>query len=256
MARLSKSDAPVLNNARLLAEEWIIPDAQSEHNTLARLLGDLRESTPSVQGTDRLEVNPELLEPRIKVAYDLLRKYGVLVDPYSLSDMTVARLRARKNYPKVTSGYTLREWSDMVLGEGEQVDFYLPHSPRRNTHLGTVRYLCTGAETAITELLKSVQPGPVKELGTVLAVDEQQNGEIPIKVESDSVLREEVNAFRNVDQADQGLLSLLNDKAKDRWSPLIQTCINDLAQAGSACSDAEMMVRLLDRINHPKKFGL
>lgn len=256
MARPSKSDAPALNDARLLAEEWIIPDAQSEHNTLARLLGDLRESIPSAHGTDRLEVNPESLEPCIKVAYDLLRKYGVLVDPYSLSDMTVARLHARKNYPRVTSGYTLREWSDMVLGEGEQVDFYLPHSPRRNTHLGTVRYLCAGADTAITELLKSVQPGQVKELETIVTVDEQQNGEIPIKEESESVLRREVNAFKNVDQADQGLLSLLNDKAKGRWSPLIQTCIHDLAQAESTCSDAEMMVRLLDRINHPKQFGL
>ncbi len=256
MARLSQSDAPALNDARLLAEEWIIPDAQSEHNTLARLLDDLRESSPSAQGADRLEVNPELLEPCIKVAYDLLRKYGVLVDPYSLSDMAVARLHARKNYPKVTSGYTLREWSDMVLGEGEQVDFYLPHSPRRNTHLGTVRYLCAGAGTAVTELLKSVQPAPVKELEPVVAIDAHQNGEMPIKEESDSVLREEVNAFKNVDQADQGLLSLLSDKAKGRWSQIIQTCINDLAQAGSACSDAETMVRLLDRINHPKKFGL
>lgn len=58
MARLSQSDAPALNDARLLAEEWIIPDAQSEHNTLARLLDDLRESSPSAQGADRLEVNP------------------------------------------------------------------------------------------------------------------------------------------------------------------------------------------------------
>lgn len=255
MAHSPKSDAQVFSKAQLLAEEWIIPDASSEQNTLARLLSNLRESDLPTQ-IARLEVNPEVLEPRLKVTYDLLRKYGVLVDPESLSDLAVARLHARKNYPRVTSGYTLREWSDMVLGEGEQVDFYLPHSPRRNTHLGTVRYLGVGASTAISEFLKSVQPAVVTDLESNAVDDGQQLREIPVKEESESLLRQEVDAFKNVEKPEERLLAMLSKEAKGRWSPLIQSCINDLARSGGMCSDAEIMIHLLDRINHPKRFGL
>lgn len=53
-----------------------------------------------------------------KVAADLLRKYGVLVDPNSLSEQAQARLATRINYPRVSPEATLRAWCDQVLGEG------------------------------------------------------------------------------------------------------------------------------------------
>lgn len=256
MAHPSNSEARVLSQDQILAKEWIIPDGSSEQNTLARLLSNLRDFDLPPDGIAKLEVNPELLEPRLKVTYDLLRKYGVLVDPESLSDLAIARLHARKNFPRITSGYTLREWSDIVLGEGEQADFYLPQSPRRNTHLGTVRHLSTGASTAVFELLKSVQPVVVKDFEFDVFDDEQQLREIPVKEESESVLREEIDAFKNVEPLDGGVLSVLSNEANGRWSPLIRSCIKDLAESAGVCSDAEIMVRLLDRIDHPKKFGL
>lgn len=250
------SDLHELSRAQSLAEDWIIPDTSSEHNSLARLLGYLRAFDLEAHRNARVEVNPYVLAPRLKVTYDLLRKYGVLVDPDSLSDLAVARLHARKNYPRVTSGYTLREWSDIVLGEGEQVEFYLPHSPRRNTHLGTIRYLSGGVSIAISELLKSVQPMVLEDGGYSAVDDEHQHQDVPVKEESDSLLREEIYAFKNIEQPDEGLLAVLSKAAKGRWSPLIQSCINDLAQSVGVCSDAEIMARLLDRIHHPKNFGL
>ena len=41
------------------------------------------------------------MEVNNKVAADLLRKYGVLVDPLSLSEQALARLARRINYPRV-----------------------------------------------------------------------------------------------------------------------------------------------------------
>lgn len=52
------------------------------------------------------------MEVNNKVAADLLRKYGVLVDPLSLSEQALARLARRINYPRVHPEATLRAWSD------------------------------------------------------------------------------------------------------------------------------------------------
>ena len=63
----------------------------------------------------RFDFSGEMLvsmEVNNKVAADLLRKYGVLVDPLSLSEQALARLARRINYPRVHPEATLRAWSD------------------------------------------------------------------------------------------------------------------------------------------------
>ncbi|NNJ14576.1 hypothetical protein CSV86_004610 [Pseudomonas putida CSV86] len=252
MGSTSKPDAEALSCAQALANEWIIPDASGEQNLLARLLGLLKAIDTSADGPFKFEMNSTLLDPRIKVTHDLLRKYGVLVDPTSLSNQAIWRLQLRKNYPRVSDGYTLREWSDLVLGDGEQVDFYLPHSPRRNTHLGTVRYLSLGAIQAISEFLGAVQFVTSKQSVAGESDEHALTGDMPVKEEEYSVLREELDAFKNIESPGESILSLLSKEAKGRWSPLVQNCIRDVEQFGGAGSDAELVCCLLDCIDRSR----
>jgi len=257
MGALSKSDVEVSREAVALANEWIIPDASSEQNVLAKLLDNLKEVGSQIGESYKLEVSSDLLAPRLKVTHDLMRKYGVLVDPASLSDQAISRLQSRKNYPRISDGYTLREWSDLVLGEGEHVDFYLPHSPRRNTHLGTVRCLSLGASLAVSEFLGAVQCVTVKHSGVETFEDEQALiGDVPVKEELDSVLREELDAYKKIDVSEESILSVLSKQAKGRWSPLVQNCIRSLEQSASAASDSELVTQLLDCIDHSRQFDL
>ncbi|MNP53652.1 hypothetical protein D3C76_1481420 [compost metagenome] len=46
------------------------------------------------------------------------------------------------------------------------------------------------------------------------------------------------------------LLESLKQQAEQRWSPVIQACINEVAQSGGMGSESEMMSRLLDRLDH------
>lgn len=257
MGALSKSDVEVSSGAQALANEWIIPDASSEKNVLAKLLNSLKEAGSQIGGPYKLEVNSDLLAPRLKVAHDLVRKYGVLIDPASLSDQAISRLQSRKNYPRISDGYTLREWSDLVLGEGEHVDFYLPHSPRRNTHLGTVRCLSLGASLAVSEFLGAVQCVTVKHSGIEAFEDEQALiSEVLVKEESDSVLREELESYKKIEVSKESIFSLLSKQAKGRWSPFIQNCIRNVEQSANTGSDAELVTLLLDCIDHSRKVEL
>lgn len=253
MGSTSKLDAEALSYAQALADEWIIPDASSEQNFLAQLLRRLKAIDTLADGPFKFEVNSTLLDPRLKVTHDLLRKYGVLVDPTSLSDQAIWRLQSRKNYPRISDGYTLREWSDLVLGEGEQVDFYLPHSPRRNTHLGTVRCLSLGVIQAISEFLGAVQFVTLKQSVAGECDEQALTGDVPVKEEEYSVLREELDAFKSIESPRESILSMLSKEAKGRWSPLVQNCIRDVEQSGGAGGDAELVCCLLDCIDRSRE---
>ena len=160
MPHAVKTITHALDEARALMADWIASEGASDADTLSELVGVLDNRTLNdamrvMSGPFHQGINRKLLAPRYKVALDLLQKYGVMVDPGSLSDAVVERLHPRVNYPRFSYGQTLREWSDAVLGEGEQVQFFLPQAPRRNTHLATVQFLSDDVRELTDALVKA-----------------------------------------------------------------------------------------------------
>lgn len=237
-----------IGQAQALVSDWVIPDAASQSNKLSHLVALLGAAGNLEESQANLEVDSSLLAPEHKVAYDLLRKYKVLVDPDTLSESAIARLRSRKNYPRWDEKTTLREWSDAVLGYGEQVDFYLPCHLRRNTRLGTVQRMSQKGGDLINELLASVQ---------VIAPDDYSDvhdeelcaSTIGVQQEPDSAFQAEMDAIRAADCSGLQLLDSLMQNADNRWSPTVHTCIGELLDSGRTGSELELMIRLLDRLD-------
>lgn len=244
-----KNQLQSISQAQALISDWIIPDATSQHNQLSQLLSLLETTDITSQGQPSLEIDSSLLPPAQKVAYDLLRKYKVLIDPSTLSESAIARLRARKNYPRGDEKSTLREWGDAVLGYGEQVNFFLPCELRRNTQLGTVQRMTRRAGDLIGALVASVQP---KAVG--VACGEQVEGLATSSASQEEERKPAFQAERDVvmdtDYGGLQLLESLKQQSEQRWSPVIQACINEVAQSGGMGSESEMMIRLLDRLDH------
>ncbi|EJN39825.1 hypothetical protein PMI38_00672 [Pseudomonas sp. GM84] len=244
-----KKHAQSISRAQALVSDWIIPDATSQHNHLSQLLSLVGAADISDRGELSLEVDSSLLPPAQKVAYDLLRKYKVLVDPSTLSESVVTRLRARKNYPRGEEKTTLREWGDAVLGYGEQVSFFLPCTLRRNTQLGTVQRMSQRASDFINSLSASVQP---KTIESAHGEQEEEQVAIGLDEEITSSFQAEMDVAMDAGYGGLQLLDSLKQQAEQRWSPVVQACINELVQSGAMGDELEMMVRLLDRLDQTR----
>lgn len=235
-----------ISQAQALVSDWIIPDATSHHNQLSQLLNLLEAADISSQVEPSLVVDSSLLPPAQKVAYDLLRKYKILIDPSTLSESAIARLRARKNYPREDDKATLREWGDSVLGYGEQVNFFLPCELRRNTQLGTVQRMTRRASDLINALVASVQPKTMESGGLC---EQLATSSVEQEDERKSAFQAEKDVILDADYGGLQLLELLKQQAGQRWSPVVQACIIEVAQSEGMWSESEMMARLLDRLD-------
>jgi len=239
----SKTQAQALSQIQTLTTDWIIPDATSEHNKLAQVVAclDIVESLGGQALGDGIDL--KLLQPSHKVAYDLLRKYKIFVAPETLSERALVRLHNRKNYPRFTESPTLREWSDAVLGEGEQVAFLVPCSVRRNTHLASLQRMCQDSEAFFSELLACVRPKVLESEDQVFCSDMKTQ---------ETTLSASVNHDVTFSTAQSGgvLLKALEQQAQHRWSPTVRQSISELMQSCEQENGLEMMIRLLDLIDN------
>ncbi|MFJ3486805.1 hypothetical protein ACIPL1_25850 [Pseudomonas sp. NPDC090202] len=262
MSHPVKTLAQAVEHAQTLMADWIVPEGASDRDTLGELVGvldnrQLNAAQRALAAPYHKGINPKLLEPRHKVAHDLLRKYGVMVDPESLSDAAINRLQSRTNYPRLSDDYTLREWSDLVLGEGEQVRFYLPQSPRRNTHLGTVQYLSSEAGSFIGELVKSVQSTNDEDAETHVVFDEDDEeadqDDIPLTPREPAFVHDnEAEAITAGATRGINTLHALKEEAEERWSPAIQDCIAALLDSHKGEEEVDtldVMVELVNRLD-------
>lgn len=79
-----------------------------------------------------------------KAADKILKKYGVLIDPKTLSLEALRRVARLKNLPRIQTWQNLSTWSREVFGEGEKVNIFLPRYVHQGTQLGTVQGLSVG----------------------------------------------------------------------------------------------------------------
>lgn len=79
-----------------------------------------------------------------KAADKILKKYGVLIDPDTLSPEALRRVARLKNFPRVQTWQNLSTWSRAVFGEGERVNIFLPRYVHQGTQLSTVQSLSVG----------------------------------------------------------------------------------------------------------------
>jgi hypothetical protein len=77
----------------------------------------------------------------VTAADKILRKYGVLIDPSTLSPLALQRVARLKNFPRIQTWQNLSTWSRAVFGEGEKVNIFLPRYVHQGTQLGTVQGL-------------------------------------------------------------------------------------------------------------------
>ncbi|MGE8324360.1 MAG: hypothetical protein ACN6OX_14940 [Pseudomonas sp.] len=254
MPHAVKTITQALDEARALMADWVVPEGASDADTLGELIGVLDNHTlnnamrtlsaPFHQG-----INRKLLAPRNKVALDLLHKYGVMVDPSSLSDEAIERLYPRVNYPRFSYGQTLREWSDAVLGEGEQVQFFLPQAPRRNTHLATVQFLSDDLRELTDALVKAACPAD--EAG-VEAADELSAYEPEVRTATPSDFAAEAQDITSGARRGINTLIALAEESEERWSPAMRECIAAVRKDHERDHEAdtlEVMVELVDRLD-------
>ncbi|MFK0089214.1 hypothetical protein ACIQUS_18210 [Pseudomonas sp. NPDC090755] len=265
MPSANQTIANAVASAQSILAEWVPSEGISDKQALGELVGVLDNRTllaaQRVQaGPYHKGVDPNQLDKRFKVTFDLLHKYGVLVDPESLSDEVVERLYPRVNYPRLGSGNTLRDWSDAVLGEGEQVRFYLPQSPRRNTHLGTVQFLSSEAKGFIRELVRSVEiegePGETS-ASTEAAFELQEEDFAPDLSAGEQpgfALNEEAEAIKAGGQRGLNTLHSLQEigEENERWSPAVLAGISKLLEQHDGDEEIdtlEAMTQLVDRFD-------
>ncbi len=265
MPSANQTIADAVANAQSILAQWVPSEGISAEQALDELLGVLDSRTllaaQRVQaGPYHKGVDPQLLDQRSKVTFDLLYKYGVLVDPQSLSDEVVERLYPRVNYPRLAYGATLRDWSDAVLGEGEQVRFFLPQSPKRNTHLATVQYLSGEAKSFIGELVRAVEiegePGSGAATTEVMAdvEDEDFAPEFSAEAQPAFALAEEADAITAGGQRGLNTLHSLIEVGEEdaRWSPAVVECIGKLLDKHDGDEEMdtlEAMIQLVDRLD-------
>jgi hypothetical protein len=263
MPTANQTIADAVASAQSILAQWIPPGGISAEQALDELLGVLDNrrlvAAQRIQaGPYNKGVNPNQLDKRFKVTFDLLHKYGVLVDPESLSDEVVERLYPRVNYPRLVSGSTLRDWSDAVLGEDEQVRFFLPQSPRRNTHLGTVQFLSGEAKGFIRELVRAVEiegePGAAPAEATFDAQEEDFAEDLSAADQPDFALSEEAEAITAGGQRGLNTLHSLQEvgEENERWSPAVLASITKLLEQHDGDEEIdtlEAMTQLVDRFD-------
>ncbi|WP_313393051.1 hypothetical protein [Pseudomonas sp.] len=254
MPHAVKTITHALDEARALMADWVVPEGASDADTLGELVGvldnrTLNQAMRTLSGPFHQGINRKLLAPRYKVAFDLLHKYGVMVDPSSLSDEVIERLYPRVNYPRFSYGQTLRDWSDAVLGEGEQVQFFLPQAPRRNTHLATVQLLSDDLRELSDAMVKAVCPAGEAEAEPA-AQDTPYEPEVRQAPPSDFAAEAQVitsGARRGINT-----LIALGEEAEERWTPAMRECIGAVLKSHQQDSEAdtlEVMVELVDRLD-------
>lgn len=192
------------------------------------------------------------MDVRNQVAVDLLRKYGILVDPDSLSDRVLARLAGRVNYPRVNPhATTLRAWCDRVLGQGEHVSLFLPQEPGRNTHLSTIQYLTESAGLLVSEIREMESVGayePEPELETEFEPSEGQDRAIH---PNDQLIQKEIESITA--RANRGLNTLhaLLEES-EKWELVIkiqiQKILNKYQEAGEV-DTLDAMTELITELN-------
>ncbi|MFK8331871.1 hypothetical protein M2D63_017845 [Pseudomonas sp. BJa5] len=263
MPTANQTIADAVASAQSILAKWIPPEGISSDQALNELMGVLDNrrlvAAQRVQaGPYNKGVDPKQLDKRFKVTFDLLYKYGVLVDPESLDDEVVERLYPRVNYPRLASGSTLLDWSDAVLGEGQQVRFYLPQSPRRNTHLATVRFLSGEARSFIGELIQAVEiegePGEASTKSAFDAQDEDYAPDLSDHEQPDFALNEEAEAITAGGQRGLNTLHSLLEvgEENERWSPAVLASIEKLLEQHDGDEEIdtlEAMTQLVDRVD-------
>ena len=190
----------------------------------------------------------------VDIAATLHRKYGVLVEPSSLSDEVVQRLAKKINYPRITSWQTLKDWSDRVLGEGESVRFLLPQSPGRNTHFGTLRFLSEEARELVEHIAERQVDqaiGQLEEAEEDVDFDDEIEAEVAVFAPGAA----EVEAITSSAQRGLNTLHALLEES-DRWEPVIAARIEDLLKQHRGTEEVDtlsVMSALLDQLNKPIK---
>ena len=254
MPHAVKTITQALDEARVLMADWVVPEGASAADTLGELVGvldnrTLNDAMRTLSAPFHQGINRKLLTPRYKVAFDLLHKYGVMVDPSSLSDEVIERLYPRVNYPRFSYGQTLREWSDAVLGEGEQVQFFLPQAPRRNTHLATVQFLSDDIRELTDALVKAACPADEAEVG---GVEEDSAYEPEVRLAAPTELAAEAQDITSGARRGINTLIALGEEAEERWSPAMRECIAAVRKNHERDEEAdtlEVMVELVDRLD-------
>ena len=181
------------------------------------------------------------MEVNNKVAADLLRKYGVLVDPLSLSEQALARLARRINYPRVPPEATLRVWSDQVLGEGESVRFFLPQQPRRNTRLYTTQHLSESADLLVDELCDRALAG-------LYASEPKAERGSPADL-SNEVVQEEIESITAGARRGLNILHALLEESVD-WEPVIAERIQALLVAHQGDDEVDTLDAMTELLGH------
>lgn len=189
------------------------------------------------------------MDVRNKVAADLLRKYGILVDPDSLSDRVLARLAKKINYPRMNPHDTLRAWSDRVLGEGERVSFFLPQEPGRNTHLSTIQYLTESADLLVGEICeRALEGAPERELETELKPSEERDRSTRA---SDPLIQKEIESITAGASRGLNTLHALLDES-EKWELVTQIQIQKLLdkyQEADEVDTLDVMTELITELN-------
>jgi hypothetical protein len=258
MPSANQTIADALSSAQSILAQWVPTEGISAEQALGDLVGVLDNRTllaaQRVQaGECHKGLDRDLLTRRSKVTFDLLRKYGVLVDPDSLSEEVVERLHPRINYPRLSYGQTLREWSDTVLGEGEQVLFFLPQAPKRNTHLSTVQFLSHDAKAFIDELVTVAQTGGDSEAQATIETQEE-TFVLDLSKAEQTGFDKEAEAITSGGQRGVNTLRALMDVAEEDkcWSPAVVECIGKLLEIHDGEEEAdtlEVMTQLVDRFD-------
>ncbi|MEG0858208.1 MAG: hypothetical protein RSG92_20720 [Pseudomonas sp.] len=263
MPGANKTIVDAVSSAQSILAQWMPPDGISDQQALGELVGVLDSRT--LLAAQRTQAGPyykgvdlDLLTKRSKVTLDLLRKYSVLVDPESLSEEAIERLYPRINYPRLAYGNTLRDWSDAVLGEGEQVRFFLPQSPKRNTHLATVQFLSGEAKNFISEVVKAVEVEGEPGSDSVDAPTDEQDDDFALDLQaveqSKIALNEEAAAITAGGQRGLNTLHSLKEVGEEnqRWSPAVVACIGKLLEKHDGEEEVdtlEVMTQLVDRFD-------
>lgn len=159
-----------------------------------------------------------------KVAAMLMKRYGIVVEPESLSDAALDRLESRVKFPRIGGSCTIREWADTVLGSDEQVRFYLPQSPRRNTHLNTLKFLSFDGIDLYKHMLKEARVNSPALTGLTPEEDSLVEDDDPVN--PDQVKDESLLITASANSGLNMLYALVEEE--ERWEPVIYDQIKKL----------------------------
>lgn len=119
-----------------------------------------------------------------KAADKILKKYGVLIDPDTLSPEALRRVARLKNFPRIQTWQNLSTWSRAVFGEGERVNIFLPRYVHQGTQLGTVQGLSVGVRD-VSDLREADIRSEYEDADEELEFDSEEDDEIEFEDELD-----------------------------------------------------------------------